>query len=118
MMLDISKDINFSNNYLVIEICSGDYGSDLIEQMITCVKKLPIPPISQTKYELEFDTQNPKVFWLDQFKTLIKRMLLQLYRNRVRIKYILYIISLSAKWIYIVIQKNLRKLILKNYIVE
>ncbi|XP_029667725.1 ATP-binding cassette sub-family G member 1-like isoform X1 [Formica exsecta] len=66
----------------VIETCSGDYGSDLIEQMITCVKKLPILPISRAKYELELDTQNPKVFWLDQFKTLIKRMILQLYRNR------------------------------------
>ncbi|XP_070149809.1 ATP-binding cassette sub-family G member 1 isoform X1 [Polyergus mexicanus] len=66
----------------VIEICSGDYGSDLIEQMITCVEKIPILPISRAKYELELNTQNPKVFWLDQFKTLIKRMMLQLYRNR------------------------------------
>ncbi|XP_050450728.1 ATP-binding cassette sub-family G member 1-like isoform X2 [Cataglyphis hispanica] len=66
----------------IIEICSGDYGSDLIEQMITCVKKLPIPPISRAKYELELDTQNSKVFWIDQFKTLIKRMIVQLYRNR------------------------------------
>ncbi|XP_070153216.1 ATP-binding cassette sub-family G member 1-like isoform X2 [Polyergus mexicanus] len=66
----------------VIEISSGDYGFDPIKQMITRVKKLSILPISRTKYKLELDTQNPKVFWLDQFKTLIERMILQLYRNR------------------------------------
>lgn len=75
----------------VIEISSGDYGTDPIEQMITCVKKLPILPISRIKYDLELDTQNPKVFWLDQFTTLIKRMILQLYRNKVRIEHMLCI---------------------------
>ncbi|KAL6433358.1 hypothetical protein ACFW04_006493 [Cataglyphis niger] len=73
---------NYNPADFVIEISSGDYGSDPIERMITCVKKLPIPPISRIKYELELDAQNPKVFWLDQFTTLIKRMILQLYRNK------------------------------------
>ncbi|XP_029159286.1 ATP-binding cassette sub-family G member 1-like [Nylanderia fulva] len=66
----------------IIEICSGDYGSHLTEQLITYVNKLPILPISRAKYDLDLDKMNPKVFWFDQFKTLLKRMFLQLYRNR------------------------------------
>lgn len=82
------KDTLFRILVSVIEICSGDYGSDLIEQMMIHVNKLPILPISRVKCEFEFDKQNPKVFRFDQFKTLTKRMALQLYRNRVRIKHI------------------------------
>lgn len=79
--------------------------------MITCVNNLPILPISRAKYELELDKKNPKVFWLDQLKTLLKRMILQLYRNRVRIEHIHCITK--CQMIYIVIQKrfaNSRKL--------
>lgn len=48
------------------------------------VKELPILPISRVKCEFNLDTQNPRVFFFDQLKTLIKRMALQLYRNRVK----------------------------------
>ncbi|XP_011252169.1 ATP-binding cassette sub-family G member 1 [Camponotus floridanus] len=77
----------------LIEICSGDYGSDLIEQMMIHVNKLPILPISPVKCEFEFDKHNPKVLRFDQFKTLTKRMALQLYRNRdyIYLKIVLHI---------------------------
>ncbi|XP_012062877.1 PREDICTED: ATP-binding cassette sub-family G member 1-like [Atta cephalotes] len=67
----------------VIEISTGDYGFDLIEQMITCVNtKLPLLPILRSKSEFEFDKKNPKILWIDQFGTLVKRMVMQICRNR------------------------------------
>lgn len=67
----------------IIEISSGDYGFDLIDRMITCVNtKLPLLPILRSKSEFELDKKNPKISWIDQFGTLVKRMILQLYRNR------------------------------------
>ncbi|XP_067210700.1 ATP-binding cassette sub-family G member 1 isoform X2 [Linepithema humile] len=68
----------------LIEISSGDYGCDLIEQIIACIDtKLPILPISHSKYEFDdLDKKNLKVLWIDQFGTLLKRMIVQLYRNR------------------------------------
>jgi len=46
--------------------------------------KLPIIPISRSKYEFALDMKDQKVSSLDQFKTLVRRMILQHYRNRVR----------------------------------
>ncbi|XP_018045388.1 PREDICTED: ATP-binding cassette sub-family G member 4-like, partial [Atta colombica] len=67
----------------IIEISTGDYGFDLIEQMITCVNtKLPLLPILRSKSEFEFDKKNPKILWIDQFGTLVKRMVMQICRNR------------------------------------
>ncbi|XP_018356652.1 PREDICTED: ATP-binding cassette sub-family G member 1-like [Trachymyrmex septentrionalis] len=67
----------------IIETSTGDYGCELIEQMVTCVNtKLPLLPILRSKSEFEFDKKNPKILWIDQFGTLVKRMMMQTYRNR------------------------------------
>jgi len=72
----------------VIDVSSGDYGFDLIEQMIVQVNtKLPLLPIFRSKSEYEFDKKSLKISWIDQFNTLVKRMMLQIYRNRVRSAY-------------------------------
>jgi len=72
----------------VIDISAGDYGFDLIEQMIAQVNtKLPLLPIFRSKSEYEFDKKNMKISWIDQFNTLVKRMMLQIYRNKVRSAY-------------------------------
>ncbi|KAL6268669.1 hypothetical protein P5V15_001800 [Pogonomyrmex californicus] len=78
----------------IIEVSSGDYGFDLVERMIKSVKmKLPILPISRSKFEFEIDKKNPKISWIDQFNTLVRRMMLQIYRNRsyIYLKISLYI---------------------------
>jgi len=75
----------------VIDISSGDYGFVLIEQMIAQVNtKLPLLPIFRSKSEYEFDKKTLKISWIDQFNTLVKRMMLQIYRNKVR--YFLHIL--------------------------
>ncbi|KYQ50171.1 ATP-binding cassette sub-family G member 4, partial [Trachymyrmex zeteki] len=67
----------------IIEISTGDYGFDLVEQIVTCVDtKLPLLPIFRSKSEFELDKKNPKISWIDQFNTLVKRMMMQIYRNR------------------------------------
>ncbi|XP_018366982.1 PREDICTED: ATP-binding cassette sub-family G member 1-like [Trachymyrmex cornetzi] len=67
----------------IIEISTGDYGFDLIEQIVTCVNtKLPLLPILRSNSEFELDKRNPKILWIDQFGTLMKRMMMQIYRNR------------------------------------
>ncbi|KYN06508.1 PREDICTED: ATP-binding cassette sub-family G member 1-like [Cyphomyrmex costatus] len=67
----------------LIEISTGDYGLDLVELMVTYVNmKLPLLPIFRSKSEFEFDKKNPKTSWIDQFGTLVKRMAMQIYRNR------------------------------------
>ncbi|XP_014474845.1 PREDICTED: ATP-binding cassette sub-family G member 1-like [Dinoponera quadriceps] len=67
----------------VIEISSGDYGFDLTERMLACVEmKAPILPIQRSKQEFEFERKNPRILWFDQFSTLVRRMTMQLYRDR------------------------------------
>lgn len=71
----------------VIEISAGDYGTEWINRMLSLTNTTPIDPISRTtKHEFEFSKEIPKLSWFDQFTILSKRMLLQLYRNRVRRK--------------------------------
>jgi len=83
-MITLTKLYKLTSNIAVIEISTGDYGFDLIEQMITCVNtKLPLLPILRSKSEFEFDKKNPKILWIDQFGTLAKRMMMQICRNRV-----------------------------------
>ncbi|KAG5307701.1 ABCG1 protein, partial [Acromyrmex insinuator] len=67
----------------IIEISTGDYGFHLVEQIITSVNtNLPLVPILRSKSEFEFDKKNLKISWIDQFSTLVKRMMMQIYRNR------------------------------------
>ncbi|XP_014486219.1 PREDICTED: ABC transporter G family member 42-like [Dinoponera quadriceps] len=48
-----------------------------------CEMKAPILPVHRTKQEFEFESKNyPSILWFDQFSTLVKRMMIQLYRNR------------------------------------
>jgi len=71
----------------VIEIASGDYGFELTERIIASMEgKLPIIPISRSKHEFELDIKDQKIPSFDQFKTLVQRMILQHYRNRVRLR--------------------------------
>ncbi|XP_032666036.1 ATP-binding cassette sub-family G member 1 isoform X2 [Odontomachus brunneus] len=67
----------------VLEISSGEYGFDLIDRMIVCVEtKSPILPICRSKQEFELERKNPRILWFDQFSTLVKRMMVQLYRDK------------------------------------
>ncbi|CAK9794778.1 ATP-binding cassette subfamily G member 4 [Anthophora quadrimaculata] len=72
----------------VIEVSAGDYGSEWINRMINSVStEFPIVPISQptsqpTSVEFHLEEKISKLSWMDQFVTLSKRMLLQLYRNK------------------------------------
>lgn len=73
------------NHVSVIEIASGEYGFDLINRMVASVEiKSPILPIYRSRQELELERKNPRVIWFDQFSTLVKRMMTQCYRTRVR----------------------------------
>ncbi|XP_011878507.1 PREDICTED: ATP-binding cassette sub-family G member 1-like isoform X2 [Vollenhovia emeryi] len=70
----------------IIEISSGEYGFDMVHQMIESVNtNLPLLPILRSKNEFKFDRKTFKISRIYQFNTLVKRMLLQLYRNRVTV---------------------------------
>ncbi|CAK9830397.1 ATP-binding cassette subfamily G member 4 [Anthophora retusa] len=68
----------------VIEVSAGDYGLEWINRMINSVStEFPIVPISQpTSVDFLLEEKISKLSWMDQFVTLSKRMLLQLYRNK------------------------------------
>lgn len=67
-----------------IEVSAGEYGQEWVERMIAYVDaKQPIVPINRSnKYNLELLSKLEKASWTDQFITLLKRMILQFYRNR------------------------------------
>ncbi|XP_028045850.1 ATP-binding cassette sub-family G member 1 isoform X2 [Monomorium pharaonis] len=72
--------IHYDPADFIIELSAGDYGFDVVERMVTYVNtKLPLS-IFQSKSQ--FDIDKEKVAWIDQFSTLMKRMIVQLYRNR------------------------------------
>ncbi|XP_011878504.1 PREDICTED: ATP-binding cassette sub-family G member 1-like [Vollenhovia emeryi] len=74
---------SYSPADFIIEIASGEYGFDLTEQMATYVNtNLPLLSILQLKSEFDFEKNIPKISWVYQFNTLVKRMMTQLYRNR------------------------------------
>ncbi|EFN78568.1 ATP-binding cassette sub-family G member 4 [Harpegnathos saltator] len=80
--IDIECPKHYNPADFVVEISSGEYGSDLIERMITCVEtKLPILPIDRSRQMFELEKKNPNIFWFDQFNVLIKRMMTQLFRD-------------------------------------
>ncbi|XP_076389834.1 ATP-binding cassette sub-family G member 1 isoform X2 [Megachile rotundata] len=67
----------------VIEMSAGEYGAEWITRMVSFVDtEMPIDPISRpaTTYPMK---RMSKIPWFDQFTTLSRRMLLQLYRNKV-----------------------------------
>ncbi|XP_039305436.1 ATP-binding cassette sub-family G member 1 isoform X2 [Solenopsis invicta] len=80
--IDIECPKHYNPADFIIEISAGDYGVDVIERMIACVNaKLPLP-IFRSKNEFDFDIKNLKTSWIDQFSTLVKRMMVQIYRNK------------------------------------
>lgn len=68
----------------VIEVSSGEYGNDLVDRMIGYVDTVsPITPIVRIEYfQTELKQEIAKISWYDQFRILLSRMMLQLYRNR------------------------------------
>lgn len=86
--------------FQVIEVSAGEYGLDYVERMINCVEtQTPIFPIlrpaikdEEEKEEEKSSVRRPS--WWAQFSTLLRRMMLQFYRNRVT-----YIVSRWLKQI-------------------
>lgn len=70
---------------IAIEISAGEYGSEWINRMINAVAQFPTVAVSRsTSFELELEKKIAKVSWLEQFLVLSRRMLLQLFRNKVK----------------------------------
>ncbi|XP_025987882.2 ATP-binding cassette sub-family G member 1-like [Solenopsis invicta] len=65
------------------DLSGGDcsYGSNVVEQMVACVNAKPLP-IVRSKNEFDFNKKNLKTSRIHQFKTLVRRMMLQMYRTR------------------------------------
>ncbi|XP_033226559.1 ATP-binding cassette sub-family G member 1-like isoform X2 [Belonocnema kinseyi] len=68
----------------VIEVSSGEYGADLIEKMIGYVDiNSPIVPIKRIEqFQTTLSQEITKLSWWRQFMILLKRMMLQFYRDR------------------------------------
>ncbi|XP_012271259.1 ATP-binding cassette sub-family G member 1-like [Orussus abietinus] len=67
----------------IIEVSSGEYGVELVDRMVSYVDtRLSIVPIEKSKYQEIEPEQISEVPWCTQFQTLLRRMMLQLYRNR------------------------------------
>ncbi|XP_039305427.1 ATP-binding cassette sub-family G member 4 isoform X2 [Solenopsis invicta] len=82
--IDIECPKHYNPADFIIEISAGDYGSNVVEQMVACVNaKLPLP-IFRSKTEFDFAKKNLtlKIPWIVQSSTLVKRMMVQIYRNR------------------------------------
>lgn len=70
----------------VLEVSSGEYGIEYVDKMINSVDlKYPVIPIERSpKHEIEIDNNLGinKIPWHHQFFILLKRMMLQFYRDR------------------------------------
>lgn len=79
----------------IIEVSTEEYGSEIVDRMITHVdKKLPILPIMRSNIEdFELERRHPRISWKEQFVILFKRMMLQTYRdkNYIYLKIVLHI---------------------------
>ena len=70
--------------FTVIEVSCGEYGQDLVDRMVNSVEsKAPLVPINRPYSHFEVEREKYTVSWGDQFATLFKRMMLQMYRDRV-----------------------------------
>ncbi|KAL2732539.1 ATP-binding cassette sub-family G member 1-like [Vespula maculifrons] len=91
--IGIECPIHYNPADFIIEVSTGEYGQDYIERMITYVNtKLPILSITRSTKEFELERKHPRISWYEQFVTLFKRMMLQLYRDR---RYVYLKISLN-----------------------
>ncbi|XP_044005964.1 ATP-binding cassette sub-family G member 4-like [Aphidius gifuensis] len=81
----------------VVDIASGEYGTKFIDSMISEVNtKYPITPIQQSLTTIDIETiykNTIKISWQTQFCTLLKRMMIQLLREKdyLGLKLFLYI---------------------------
>ncbi|XP_046827924.1 ATP-binding cassette sub-family G member 1-like isoform X3 [Vespa crabro] len=83
--IGIGCPIHYNPADFILEVSTGEYGQEYVERMITYVnKKLPILSITRSIKEFELERKHPRISWYEQFVTLFKRMMLQLYRDRVR----------------------------------
>ncbi|XP_011314770.1 ATP-binding cassette sub-family G member 1-like [Fopius arisanus] len=82
--LGIDCPIHYNPADFVIEVSCGEYGTDLVEKMITAVdSRCPIINISRSqKCGLDGEEKCIKISWWEQFYTLLRRMMLQFYRDR------------------------------------
>ncbi|XP_039305439.1 ATP-binding cassette sub-family G member 1 [Solenopsis invicta] len=79
--IDIECPKHYNPADFIIEVSTGDYGFHVVERMVACVNaKLPLPICRSNNFD--FDKKNLKISWFDQFSTLVKRMMVQIYRNR------------------------------------
>ncbi|XP_046827922.1 ATP-binding cassette sub-family G member 1-like isoform X1 [Vespa crabro] len=90
--IGIGCPIHYNPADFILEVSTGEYGQEYVERMITYVnKKLPILSITRSIKEFELERKHPRISWYEQFVTLFKRMMLQLYRDR---RYVYFKISL------------------------
>ncbi|XP_015184714.1 PREDICTED: ATP-binding cassette sub-family G member 1-like isoform X2 [Polistes dominula] len=90
--INIECPIHYNPADFIIELSTGEYGKEKIDQMIAYVERnLPILPVKQTTTKFQLERTNFRISWYLQFITLFKRMMLQLYRDR---KYVYLKISL------------------------
>lgn len=77
----------------IIEISTEQYGHELVERMINHVNtKLPILPITRsTTLQLEFPKKYSRISWYEQFVTLLKRKMLQTYRDKKHIYFKIFL---------------------------
>ncbi|XP_015108959.1 ATP-binding cassette sub-family G member 1 isoform X2 [Diachasma alloeum] len=82
--MGIDCPIHYNPADFVIEISSGEYGAEYVEKMVSAVDiRCPITPISRSpKCELEIEETSITIPWWDQFYILLRRMMLQFYRDR------------------------------------
>ncbi|KAK0157176.1 hypothetical protein PV327_011347, partial [Microctonus hyperodae] len=70
----------------IIEVSNGEYGVGFIEKMVSMIdNRHPIIPIEKSpRFMMEISTEKKcsKLPWCDQFTISLKRMILQLYRDR------------------------------------
>jgi hypothetical protein len=71
---------------VVVEVSSGEYGHELVDGMVSKTDiRFPIVPIDQTSpCGYKFSKEIAKISWWEQFSALLRRKMLQFYRDRVK----------------------------------
>ncbi|XP_014600224.1 PREDICTED: ATP-binding cassette sub-family G member 1-like [Polistes canadensis] len=81
--INIECPIHYNPADFIIEISTGEYGQEKVDEMITYVERnFPILPVKETITKFELERKNFRISWYIQFITLFKRMMLQLYRDK------------------------------------